>query len=146
MPILQVKTLELSYNNIRLFNIFQKVVTSRNSDDNGWFIQNACVIEAYNFVTHAQSEMELRWHIHEFMQNQMTLHHVLKMAAALHYTHRWTLCSMLSTIFCRTSLSMLASTSQILFFKASMLWGLYLYTLSSRQPQRKKYGEDKSGD
>ena len=59
--------------------------------------------------------MELWWHIHEFMWNRMTLHHVLKMAAALHYRHSWTLCSMLSTICCRTSLSMLASTSRICF-------------------------------
>jgi len=76
----------------------------------------------------------------------MTLHHVLKMAAALHYRHSWTLCSMLSTICCRKSFSMLASTSWILSFKVSTVWGLNLYTLTSRQPQRKKSGDDKSGD
>ena len=38
------------------------------------------------------------------------------------------------------------STSWILSVKASAVWGLYLFTLSSRQSQRNKSRDDKSGD
>ena len=45
------------------------------------------VVKACNFVMHVWNEIKLRWYIHEFMVNWMTLHQVLEMATALHKTH-----------------------------------------------------------